>query len=136
LALLCALVPLPARGQEAADGSAASPVAVVEATIADLHASMLAGTLTARALVEAYRARIDAFDKRGPGLNAIVRLDDRALAVADSLDEALRRTGRLTGPLHGIPLIVKDNYDVAGLATTVGSRALLDALPADDAFQI
>jgi Asp-tRNA(Asn)/Glu-tRNA(Gln) amidotransferase A subunit family amidase len=113
-----------------------APLAIDEATIVDLHAEMRAGRLTARILVEHYLARIAAYDQHGPALNAIVTLNPRALARADSLDAALRRTGRLTGPLHGIPIIVKDNYDTHDLPTTGGSAALTGSIPPDDAFQV
>jgi len=109
---------------------------VVETTIATVHREMLAGRLTARQLVEAYLARIDAYDKRGPSINAIIRVNPHALERADSLDAALRRTGRLTGPLHGIPIIVKDNYDTHDMPTTAGSASLAASVPPDDAYQV
>jgi amidase len=107
-----------------------------EATIAGLHRDMLAGRLTATQLVQAYLDRIAAYDKRGPSLNAITVVNPNALRRATELDAELARTGRLTGPLHGIPVIVKDNYDTADLATAAGSRALADVLPTDDAFMV
>jgi amidase len=108
----------------------------VEATIAEIHEAMRAGRLTTRALVEASLARIEAYDRRGPALNALVVVHPRALAVADSLDGELRRTGRLVGPLHGIPVIVKDNYDTYDLPTTAGSAVLEGSVPPDDATQV
>ncbi len=108
---------------------------VVEASIADIHAAMRGGRLTARALVEAYLARIEAYDKRGPALNAIIEINPRALERADELDARFAVSG-LTGPLHGIPVIVKDNYDFAGMATSAGSAALADSMPPDDSFQV
>lgn len=123
---------------------AATPVAaqqvggveLMELTIAEAHAAMLARTLTARELVEAYLARIEAYDRNGPTINAIILVNPRARAVADSLDTELRRTGALTGPLHGIPFIVKDNYDTHDMPTTGGSAALAGSRPADDAYQV
>jgi amidase len=109
---------------------------IEEATIAGIHAEMLAGRLTARALVEHYLARIAAFDKDGPAINAIIVVHPGALARADTLDAELRRTGVLSGPLHGIPVIVKDNYDTADLPTTAGSLSLAGSVPPDDAFQV
>jgi len=109
---------------------------VVEATIAQAHEAMLAGRLTARQLVDAYLARIDAYDDRGPSLNAILIVNPGAQARADSLDLYLRATGELSGPLHGIPVIVKDNYDTYDLPTTAGSRILEGSIPPDDAFQV
>jgi Asp-tRNA(Asn)/Glu-tRNA(Gln) amidotransferase A subunit family amidase len=108
----------------------------MELTIAEAHEAMLARTLTARQLVEAYLARIDAYDKRGPSINALIMINPRALARADSLDSALRRTGALTGPLHGIPFIVKDNYDTHDMPTTGGSASLAGMMAADDAYQV
>jgi Asp-tRNA(Asn)/Glu-tRNA(Gln) amidotransferase A subunit family amidase len=109
---------------------------VEEATIGQIHEAMLAGHLTARSVVEAYLERIEAYDKRGPSLNAIIVLNPHALERADELDEVLRRTGRLSGSLHGIPVIVKDNYDTHDLPTTAGSASLAGSIPPDDAFQV
>ncbi len=109
---------------------------VVETTIAEAHRAMLAGSLTARQLVQAYLDRIAAYDQQGPAINSLITINPRALAVADSLDAELRRTGRLSGPLHGIPMIVKDNYDTHDLPTTAGSASLAGSLPPDDAFQV
>ncbi len=86
--------------------------------------------------VEAYLARIEAYDKRGPALNAILVINPRARARADSLDAYFARTGKLAGPLHGIPVIVKDNFDTADLPTTAGSAVLAGVIPPDDAFQV
>ena len=109
---------------------------VVETTIADAHRAMLAGQLTARQLVQAYLDRIAAYDQHGPAINSLIALNPRALAQADSLDEILRRTGRLSGALHGIPVIVKDNYDTHDLPTTAGSAALAGSRPSSNAFQV
>ncbi|MDR3561633.1 MAG: amidase family protein [Negativicutes bacterium] len=106
---------------------------VINATIADIHAAMLAGTLTCRALVEAYLKRIAAYDQSGPKLNAVIRLNPKALATADQLDQNFKHTG-LTGPLHGIPVLLKDNIDTADMVTTGGSVCLSDHQPAEDAF--
>ncbi len=127
---LSAALPRPAAAQRVGG------VELLELTIAEAHRAMLDGTLTARALVEAYLDRIEAYDRRGPALNAIILVNPAALARADSLDAALARTGRLSGPLHGIPFIVKDNYDTHDLPTSAGSAALATSQPADDAFQV
>ncbi len=111
-------------------------VELMELTVAEAHRAMERGTLTSRMLVEAYFERIAAYDKRGPSFNSLILLNPRALDVADSLDAALHATGRLTGPLHGIPFIVKDNYDTGDMPTTAGSASLADSRPADDAFQV
>ena len=97
--------------------------AVEEATIGGIHAAMLAGELRCSALVEAYLQRIDAFDRDGPKLNTIVSLCDQARPRAAELDEELAATGRLSGPLHGIPVLVKDCIETADTPTTFGSIA-------------
>jgi amidase len=108
-------------------------VAVEEATIADLHAAYTSGRATVRGVVQAYLDRIAAYDKKGPALGLVIALNDRALEEADALDAALAKTGMLVGPMHGIPVLPKDNYDVAGVQTTGGSRAMLGWVPAKDA---
>lgn len=130
-ALLLAVVTAPPSHAQTVGG-----VELMELTIAEAHEAMLAGTLTARALVEAYHERIDAYDRNGPTINALILVNPRALARADSLDRELRRTGALTGPLHGIPFIVKDNYDTHDMPTTGGSASLAGSRPADDAYQV
>ncbi len=111
-------------------------VELMELTIAEAHEAMLSRTLTARELVEAYLDRIEAYDRSGPHINALIMINPRARARADSLDRELARTGSLTGPLHGIPFIVKDNYDTHDMPTTGGSAALAGSMAADDAFQV
>ena len=114
---------------------AAPPFVIEEATIAEIHAEMEAGRLTARALVEHYLKRIEAYDKQGPAINAIIYHNPNALARADELDAAFVRSG-FVGPLHGIPIIVKDNYDTHDIQTTAGSLSLAGSMPPDDAFQV
>ncbi|MEJ2203887.1 MAG: amidase family protein [Gemmatimonadota bacterium] len=111
-------------------------VELLELTIGQAHEAMLAGTLSARQLVEAYLARIEAYDRRGPSFNSLILVNPRALERADELDAVLARTGRLSGPLHGIPFIVKDNFDTHDMPTTGGSASLEGSMPADDAFQV
>ncbi|MDH4255467.1 MAG: amidase family protein [Gammaproteobacteria bacterium] len=106
-----------------------------EAGIAEVHAAMRAGDITARSLVEHYLRRIEAYDKHGPAINAIITLNPRALERADELDRRFAEAG-LTGPLHGIPVIVKDNYDTADMPTSAGSLSLKDSIPPDDAWQV
>jgi amidase len=104
-----------------------------EATIADLGVRLRAGELTVRQLTEAYLARIDAIDRSGPALRSVIEINPDALAIADGLDDELRG-GRIRGPLHGMPILVKDNIDTAdGMKTTAGSLALVDAHPPADA---
>ena len=113
------------------------PVAfeVAEASIAELGAAMEEGRVTSEQLVEKYLARIAAFDDRGPALNAIIVLNPEAAATARALDVERAATGA-RGPLHGVPILIKDNFDMAGLPTTNGSIAMADLMPPDDAFQV
>ncbi len=113
----------------AADGG----FAVAETTIADIHAAFGAGALTARALVEAYLERIEAYDRNGPAINSIISVNPEALEDAERLDAAFDKDGPV-GPLHGIPAIVKDQADVAGLPTTMGSVLFRDHYPGRDCF--
>ncbi|MBV7484736.1 amidase [Bordetella sp. BOR01] len=110
-------------------------LAAVESDIAALQAWMAQGILTSQALVLAYLRRIAAYDRQGPGLNAIAALHPDALAQARMRDDE-RARGQVRGPLHGIPLLVKDNYDVAGLPTTAGTLALADWRPDRDASAV
>jgi amidase len=111
------------------------PFEIVEATIDDIHMAMRAGRLTARQLVQGYLDRINAYDKQGPTINSIITLNPNALAEADRLDAALRTSG-LVGPLHGIPILVKDEIDTAGMPTTLGTVVFKDYRPPKDAFAI
>jgi len=113
----------------------AGPPEVYEATISQLQAAMARGDVTAVRLVEAYLARIRAYDQEGPALNAMIRLNPRAREEAARLD-AERRTRGPRGPLHGIPVILKDNFDTADLPTSGGSIALAGAVPPADAFVV
>src|SRR5262249_30394401 len=101
---------------------------VLETAIDDIHAAMGSGKLTARQLVQAYFERIVAFDKQGPALNCIINLNPQALEEADKLDAAFKRSGKV-GPLHGIPVLVKDEIDTAGRPTTVGTVVFYDYPP-------
>ena len=107
---------------------------IMETTIADIHHHVRAGNLTFRQLVQMYLDRIAAYDKHS-GLNAFVVLNPNALSRADELDAEFQQTGELR-PLHGIPAVVKDNYDTHDLQTAGGTLALKGSLPPDDAFQI
>src|SRR5687767_15219593 len=93
---------------------------ILECTIAQLHAAYLDGSTTAREVTQTYLDRIGAYDRRGPYLNSLITVNRRALDIADRLDSELRRHGKLTGPLHGVPIIVKDNLDTCDLPTTSG----------------
>ena len=108
---------------------------LLETTIADIHAAFRAGRLTARALLDMYLARIAAYDQAGPCLNAIISLNPSARDDADRLDAAFKTSG-FVGPLHGIPLVMKDQGDVKGTATTMGSVLFKDHFPDRDAFVV
>ena len=112
-----------------------APFEVQEATIAQIHAAMKAGRLTCRGLVEQYLRRIDAFDKNGPALNAIVVTNPDAMKQADALDQRFKQGG-MTGALHCIPAIVKDNYETIGLQSANGSLALAGFVSDKDAFLV
>ena len=118
-----------------APASGADHLDVVEMTIPELQEAMEAGTITARTLVERYLARIEAYDDQGPVLNAMISLNPEAIATAEALD-AERAAQGPRGPLHGIPIVLKDNFDTADMPTTGGSIALAGMYPADDAFQV
>ena len=109
------------------------PTNIPTATIAELQAAMSAGQLTSAALVAHFLARIAAIDWSGPQLNAVIEVNPDAGAIAAQLDQE-RRAGRACGPLHGIPILLKDNIDTADrMGTTAGSLALVGAPPAQDA---
>src|SRR5712691_2878083 len=107
---------------------------VEETTIAQLHAAYLAGKTNAVEVTLAYLLRIAAYDKRGPYLNALITVNRQALAEATKLDAALKSTRKLAGPLHGIPVIVKDNIDTNDMPTSYGVGLFKDFIPARDAF--
>ena len=116
------------------DSSKVSSFIIEEATIADIHAAFENGTLTAEKLVNLYIERIHQYDQSS-GLNSIVLVNPKALEIAKKLDQEFKETGKLRA-LHGIPIIVKDNYNTKGLQTTAGSAALAGFEPEEDAFQV
>jgi Asp-tRNA(Asn)/Glu-tRNA(Gln) amidotransferase A subunit family amidase len=126
IGLLCSIPLQPLTAQEV-------PFPVEEASITGLKRAYLAGRTTARSVVQAHLDRIAAYDKRGPLLNALITVNPHALEDADRFDAVLRATGRPIGPLHGIPVIIKDNIDVAGLPMTSGFQGWKNYYPADDA---
>lgn len=117
---------------DAVPGMPAPAVSVEDVDIATLQARMQRGDLTSEALTAAYLQRIAAIDDAGPRLNAVLALNPDALGQAAMLD-AERRAGRVRGPLHGIPILLKDNIDATPMPTTAGSLALVDHRPAQDA---
>ncbi|MCU0494116.1 MAG: amidase family protein, partial [Chloroflexaceae bacterium] len=125
---------------EASAAPAAPPVqsasigaAVYEASISQLQAAMQARRLSARDLVQAYSARISALDQAGPTVRSVLEVNPDALAIADALDKE-RAAGRVRGPLHGIPILIKDNIDTNDkMLTTAGSVAMVGTKPTQDA---
>ena len=118
-------------------GSAPPPTSfsVVEKSIVELKNAMEAKQVTSRQIVEQYLERIRKYDKAGPQINAFIAINPRALQTADALD-AERRAGKVRGPLHGIPIVVKDNYATADMPTTAGSLALAGFQTGRDAFMV
>jgi amidase len=128
----------PVNAEDAAQraGETVKPFELDEVTIAELHEGMQSGKLTARSLAEKYIARMDAIDKEGPTLNSVLERNPDALAMADELDKERKDKGA-RGPLHGVPVLIKDNIETADqMATTAGSLALVGAKPPQDAFLV
>jgi len=110
------------------------PFELDEITISDLQEGMRSGKFTARSLVEKYSARIQEIDKNGPAVNSILELNPDALSIADSLDEERKAKGP-RGPMHGVPVLIKDNIDTADrMMTTAGSLALVGSKPQQDSY--
>ena len=108
---------------------------VLETTIDDIHSAYQSGQLTARQLVQTYLDRIAGYDKQGPAINAIITINSSALDEADRLDAAFKASGFI-GPLHGIPIIIKDQADAKGMPTTLGSVLFANYSPDRDAFVV
>ncbi len=125
---LVALVFLPGSSR-----SQTEPFQVVETTVGQIHSAYESGALTVRQLVQLYLDRIAAYDQQGPTLNAIITINPNALEEAARLDAAFQSSG-FVGPLHGIPVIVKDQFDVTGMPTTLGSILFQEYYPDRDAF--
>ena len=104
-------------------------------TIADINAAFDGGALTAEKLVQLCLARIQAYDRQGPSLHAVITLNPKALETARALD-AERKAKGPRSPLHGIPVVLKDNYNTFDLPTTGGSVLLEGSIPPDDAFVV
>jgi Asp-tRNA(Asn)/Glu-tRNA(Gln) amidotransferase A subunit family amidase len=109
------------------------PFHLEEATIDTVHNAYKSGQLTARQLTQLYLNRIEAYDKKGPAINAIITINPKALDDADRLDAAFKSSG-LVGPLHGIPVLIKDQMDAKGMPTTLGSLLFKDYYPDRDSF--
>jgi Asp-tRNA(Asn)/Glu-tRNA(Gln) amidotransferase A subunit family amidase len=108
---------------------------VAEASITEMQRALESGDVTSVMLVDAYLARIAAYDQQGPALAAISRINHDARSAAEALD-AERAAGQTRGPMHGIPVVMKDNYDGVGMPTTAGNVVLAGMIPPDDAYQV
>lgn len=118
----------------AASGSPLADSSILDAGVQEQQAQMAAGKLSAKSLVQQYLARIAAIDKAGPRINAVIELNPDAIAIAEELDRE-RKAGKLRGPLHGIPVLIKDNIATADkMSTTAGSLALAGVRASKDAF--
>ncbi len=129
------LLVLLSAGLLAAPQSQAAELELTSATIRELNAAMDSGALNSEQLLSLYLARIEAYDQQGPTLNSIIRLNPNALARARDLDRERQESGRRS-PLHGIPVVIKDNLDTADMPTTAGSFMLAESTPPDDAFLV
>src|SRR5437667_4795973 len=135
-----AILPALAGARELTDGSTSAsqvrPFELDDATIADLQAGMNSGKFTSRSLTEKYLARIEEIDHQGPAVNSVIEINPEAQAIAESLDRE-RKDKKVRGPLHGVPVLIKDNIDTADkMQTTAGSLALLGSRPAKDSFVV
>ena len=139
LFLLCLLTALLAGCSDSDGGDvdvdAPAEFAFVEGTIAQAHAAMRSGTLSCEALVQGYIDRIEAYDRAGPELRSVISINPYALERASTLD-ARYADGGLTGPLHCVPVLLKDNFDTVDVYTTAGGLALETSQPPDDAFSV
>ena len=128
--------PKPSAPAGAPPAQVGPPADVVELSFAELQARMVAGKETAKSLVGKYRQRIEALDQKGPKLRAVLELNPEADAIATQLD-AERAAGKLRGPLHGLPILVKDNVETGDkMTTTAGSLVLEDSRADKDAFVV
>lgn len=126
-----------AGAANASDSGRAEDVAAFEldgATLADLQAGLAEGKFKAHSLAQKYLSRIEQIDKQGPKINSIIEINPDALSIAQDLDQE-RKASKARGPLHGIPVLIKDNIDTADhMLTTAGSLALVGSHPAEDSF--
>lgn len=106
-----------------------------EATISSVHRAMEKGELTCHQLIEMYIDRIEQYDKKGPRLNSIIRVNQKALEIANELDKRFKNEG-FTGKLHGIPVLLKDNVNTCDMPTTGGSKSLEDYIPENDSILV
>jgi len=141
IAILAMLVSVGIRADQRVPPPKSQPAPVIEffevheLSILDLQSALSSGRVTSRRLVESYLARIQAYDQAGPRLNAILMINPRAREDADALDRE-RADNKVRGPLHGIPVLIKDNYDTADMPTSGGALGLATLQPSADAFQV
>jgi amidase len=135
LTALAALLAFPFIGAQSRSREQPTAIDVTEASVTSLQDAMSHGQVTSEQLVRAYLARIAAYDHSGPGINALIRINPNAIRDARVLD-AERRAGHVRGPLHGIPVIIKDNYDTGDMPTSAGSLALATSQPTHDGFVV
>ena len=133
-----AILPALAGARELTDTSTPAaqvrPFELDEETIADFQAGMSSGKFSSRSITEKYLARIEEIDRQGPAVNSVIEVNTEAQAIAEGLDRE-RKEKKIRGPLHGIPVLIKDNIDTADkMQTTAGSLALLGSRPAKDSF--
>lgn len=134
MVILLVLLQASCQSQAAPETEEADPNRYLELSIADIQEGYSDGTLTAKALVQFYLNRIEEIDENGPSLNSIIQVNPDALQIAEALDEE-RKAGKIRGPLHGIPVVLKDNIDTHDkMATTAGSRALAQSFPLQDSY--
>jgi amidase len=132
---LASPAPAPAAAPAPAPNVTARTIDLDAATIADINAAFNAGTLTSEKLVQLCLARISAYDRQGPSLHAVLTLNPKALETARALD-AERKAKGPRSPLHGVPVVLKDNYDTFDMPTTGGSVLLEGSIPSHDAFVV
>jgi amidase len=133
-AVSAALLPALANARQTSPAPEIRSFELDEITIADLQSGMSSGKFTARSITEKYLARIEEIDKQGPALKSVIEVNPEALAIAEALDKE-RKENHVRGPMHGIPVLIKDNIDTADqMQTTAGSLALLGSKPVRDSF--
>ena len=113
-------------------GVSSDNIKILEASISELQSSLASGEFTSKELVSFYLRRIEAYDKKGPSVNAISNINPQALKIAETLDKE-RADKKLRGPLHGIPVVIKDNYETVEMPTAVGSVLFANWNPGTDA---
>ena len=130
--MLCCLVLSVLLGP---NNSYAAQIDLTSANILEINNAFDTGMLNSEKLVQLYLNRIDAYNKKGPALNAVLYLNPNAMSQARALDAERLAKGRRS-PMHGIPVVIKDNLDTADMPTTAGSSLLKNSYPPDDAFVV